>query len=124
MPTVFKASKAGETLAFKFKGSAAGIYDLLGPDCGQITISIDGGPPKIVPRIDAYCTYHRIAFLSLGSGLENKEHSVLITLDAGVPDKLKILFPQNKPDLEKNPAKYQGANWYAGGIMLIGEIVE
>ena len=124
MPTVFKASKPGETLAFKFKGSAAGIYDLLGPDCGQITISIDGGPAKIVPRIDAYCTYHRIAFLSLGSGLENKEHSVLITLDAGVPDKLKILFPQNKPDLEKNPAKYQGANWYAGGIMLIGEIVE
>ena len=124
MPSIFKASKPGETLAFKFKGTAVGIYDLLGPDCGQLKVSVDGAPAKIVARIDGYCTYHRIATLSLGANMENKEHTVLIELDAGSPDKMKILFPQNKPDMEKNPAKYAGLNWYAGGIMVIGDLVE
>lgn len=124
MPSLFKASKAGETLTFKFKGTAANIYDLLGPDCGQLKVSIDGGAPKIVARIDGYCVYHRIALLTIASGLENKEHTVSIELDSAKPDKMKILFPQNRADMEKNPAKYAGNNWYAGGIMLMGNIVE
>ena len=123
MPSLFKASKPGETLSFSFKGTAVGIYDLLGPDCGQLKIVIDGGPAKTVARIDGYCTYHRIAHLTLGSGMEDKVHTVSIELDAMKPDKTKILFADNRPDMEKNPAKYEGANWYAGAIMLIGELV-
>ena len=48
----------------------------------------------------------------------------IAAIDAAKPDKAKILFPQNRADLEKNPAKYEGTAWYAGGIMLIGELVE
>ena len=124
MPDLYKASKPGETLSFKFKGTEVGIYDLLGPDCGNLKISLDGAPAKTVARIDGYSVYHRLAFLGIGSGLENKEHTVLITLDAEKPDKAKILFKENRPDLEKNPAKYEGINWYPGAIMLVGELVE
>ena len=124
MPSIYKASKPGEKIAFKFKGTAAGIYDLLGPDGGQLKISLDGAPARNVARIDGYCTYHRIAFLSIGSDLENKEHTVSIELDSAKLDKAKILFPHNLPDMQKNPAKYEGLNWYAGGVMLIGELVE
>ncbi len=123
MPALFKASAPGTKLSFSFKGTAVGIYDLLGPDCGQLKVSIDGAPARTVNRIDGYCTYHRIAHLGLGSGLEDKVHTVTVEVDAGKPDKAKILFPHNRPDLEKNPAKYEGTNWYAGAIMLIGDLV-
>ena len=124
MPGISRADKPGTTLSFRFKGTAAGIYDLLGPDCGQVLVSVDGEKPRTVARIDGYCTYHRIAVLRLASGLPDAVHSVEITVDAAVPDKAKILFPDNRADLEKNPAKYAGTTWYAGGIMLIGELVE
>jgi hypothetical protein len=120
MPVLYRAQKPGTKLSFRFRGSAIGIYDLVGPDCGQLLVSVDGGAPKTVPRIDGYCTYHRIAVLRIASGLPDGEHRVEVTLDANVPDKAKILFEHNRPDLEKNPAKYAGTNWFAGGIMLIG----
>lgn len=121
MPGLYRAQQPGTKLSFRFRGTAVGIYDLVGPDCGQLLVSVDGGAPRIVRRIDGYCTYHRIAVLRLASGLPEGEHRVEVTLDATAPDKAKILFEHNRPDLEKNPGKYAGTRWYAGGIMLIGE---
>jgi hypothetical protein len=124
LPGLYKAEKAGTALSFRFRGTAAGIYDLLGPDCGQIVATIDGGKPRVIPRIDGYCTYHRLAFLRLASDLPDTVHTVEIRLDAASPDKASILFADNLPDLEKNPAKYQGTAWYPGALMLLGELVE
>lgn len=123
MPGLYRTEKPGTKLSFRFRGTAAGIYDLVGPDGGQLLISIDGGAPRTIARIDGYCTYHRIAVLRLASGLPEGEHRVEITLDATVPDKEKILFEHNRADLAKNPAKYAGTRWYAGGIMLIGDLL-
>ncbi len=58
------------------------------------------------------------------AGLPDGVHTVTVTVDAQVPDKMKILFEHNRPDMEKNPAKYAGTTWYAGSIMLIGDLVE
>lgn len=121
MPGLYRAEKPGTKLSFRFRGTAVGIYDLVGPDCGQLLVSVDGGAPKTIARIDGYCTYHRIAVLRIASGLPDGEHRVEVTLDAASPDKAKILFAHNRPDLEKNPGKYAGTRWFAGGIMLIGE---
>lgn len=123
MPGLYRTEKPGTKLSFRFRGTAVGIYDLVGPDGGQLQVSVDGGTPRTIARIDGYCTYHRIAVLRIASGLPEGEHRVDITLDAASPDKAKILFEHNRPDLEKNPAKYAGTHWYAGGIMLIGELL-
>jgi lysophospholipase L1-like esterase len=123
VPSLWRAGKAGTVLAFRFKGSAVSIYDLLGPDCGQVLISVDGGAPTTMARIDGYCTYHRLASLRIASELPDAVHRVEVRVDQVVPDKAKILFDHNRPDLEKDPAKYAGTNWYVGGIMLIGDLV-
>jgi lysophospholipase L1-like esterase len=124
MPGLYRADKAGTRLSFRFKGTAVGVYDLLGPDCGQLTVVLDGGQPRTVPRIDGYCTYHRIAFLRIATNLPDVAHTIDIQIDAAKPDKAAILFPENRPDLVQNAAKYDGTAWYAGGIMLIGELID
>ncbi len=124
MAELWKATNPGESITFKFKGINVGVYDLLGPDCGRVKVKLDDQPDKFVNRIDPYCTYHRIASLGIGAGLPDAVHTVTVTVDAEVPDKMKILFEHNRPDMEKNPAKYQGTTWYAGAVMLIGDLVE
>ena len=78
-----------------------GFYDLVGPDGGQLKVKLDGGEEKIVPRFDAYCTYHRLSKMQVGSELDASViHSVTATLDAAAPHKRTILFEKNRPDLE------------------------
>ena len=124
LPGLWRATEPGESITFRFKGTQAKIYDLLGPDCGQLTVTLDDDEPKVVRRIDPYCTYHRLATLGIGAGLEDTVHTVTIEVHPEVPDKREILFEHNRADFDAHPEKYEGTTWYAGAIMLIGELVE
>ena len=120
--TLWKAEPSAE-LSFKFKGSAAKIYDLIGPDCGKLEVTVDG---KTSPRqrFDGYCTYSRLATTMLASDLdESAVHEIRIRVLSEKLEKDKILFEKNRADFEKSPAKYEPINWYAGAIFLIGELV-
>jgi lysophospholipase L1-like esterase len=121
MPSMWKAGTPGETLRFTFKGTHAAIYDILGPDCGQVTIRVDGGEASVRPRFDAYCTYHRLATLTLATGLPDGVHTVSVEIHPEQPDKAAILSKRNQ-HIDK-PERYDGTNWYAGAIMLLGELV-
>lgn len=122
LPQLWRAATAGDSLAFRFRGSVVGFFDLVGPDGGQLRVSLDGGEAKAVPRIDGYCTYHRLSKFQVGAGLDPAaDHTVTVALDASAPDKTTILFEKNRPDLEKNPAKYAPNHWNVGAILLIGE---
>ena len=121
MGYLWKAVEPGASLSFVFKGTYAGVYDLLGPDGGLLEVEVDGKLRKPPARIDGYCTYHRIATLALGT-LPDGEHRVKITLKPETPDKAKILFEQNRADLEKNPAKYKDNVWHASMLMLLGDL--
>lgn len=123
MPELWKATAPGASLSFAFRGRAAAIYDLLGPDGGMVEVKIDDRPARLVPRIDGYCTYARIAKLDLGGDFADGVHRVTLTLAADAPDKAKILFERNRTDMEKNPAKYAPNVWHAASILLLGEIV-
>ena len=122
MPALWNADTPESSLRFKFKGTAVGFYDLLGPDCGQLIITIDGKPASTRARIDHYCTYHRISQLMVARDLKNDIHEVHIKVHPDQPDKVKIM--RNHPDMKKNPRKYDGRNWYVGGIFLIGDLVK
>ena len=123
MPELWKAEKPGEDITFRFKGTCAWIYDLVGPDCGAVSVKLDDQPETTPLRIDPYCIDHRICWLEIASGLADTIHTVTVTVDAQVPDKMSILFEHNRPDMKLRPARYEGTTWYASALMIIGEVV-
>ncbi len=122
LPGLWRASAPGESLSFKFHGTTARIYDLVGPDCGQLSVVLDAQPAVVKPRFDAYCTYHRLATLSVAEGLPDAVHTVKITILPGQPDKAKILAQRNEK--MDDPRRFDGTAWYAGAILLIGDLVD
>ncbi|MCF6287080.1 MAG: GDSL-type esterase/lipase family protein [Candidatus Hydrogenedentes bacterium] len=122
MPRMWQASTPGETVSFSFKGTYAAIYDILGPDCGQMIVRVDDEAPVIKPRFDAYCTYHRLATLKLAADLPDDVHRVTVEIHPEQPDKVAILSKNG--NTMDNPARFDGTRWYAGAIMLLGELVE
>jgi lysophospholipase L1-like esterase len=124
--TLWEATQPGSRLSFKFRGSTAKLYDLLGPDGGQVVITVDGVTrDKPVPRFDSYCTYHRIATLSLADGLDpNEVHTVTVEVHAEQPDRQPVAFRLENPAVELKTAKYQGTNVRVGQILVLGDVIQ
>jgi hypothetical protein len=102
------------------------LYDLLGPDGGQVTITLDGKmQEKPRPRFDSYCTYHRIATLSLANTEPSDQvHSVKIQIHPEQPDRSPVAFRLKNPEKELEEEKYQGTKVRASQILLLGDLVE
>ncbi|HAH44511.1 MAG TPA: acyl-CoA thioesterase [Planctomycetaceae bacterium] len=122
---IWEADAPGSKLTFRFRGSQAALYDLVGPDGGQVQITVDGKPhKKLTPRFDSYCTYHRISTLRLAEGLDPGQiHTVTVEIDAEQPDRSSVAFRLKNPEEELKSAKYQGTRIRVGKIMLRGELV-
>lgn len=118
---LYRGTKAGETIQFRFKGTYAALYDIIGPDCGQVLVTLDDKPARLVPRFDAYCTYHRLATLLIGADLPDTVHTVKIEIHPQQPDKAKILAQRNEK-IDK-PERYNDTAIYPGALLLAGELV-
>lgn len=125
MGQIYEATEPGSKLTFRFRGSSAKLYDLLGPDGGQVIISVDGKPrEKLVPRFDSYCTYHRIATLSVAGDVDPEAiHEVTIEIHPDQPDRQAVAFRLKNPEVELKAPKYQGTNVRASQILVLGDIV-
>lgn len=122
VPSLWKATEPGASLEVTVKGTVLECYDLLGPDCGSLDIWINGEKKQPLNRIDGYCTYLRLANFRVVNLPQASTTTVKIQLTDRSPDKKNILFPHNRGDLEKNPAKYAPNSWYLGGLLVIGEV--
>ncbi|QDT65989.1 SGNH/GDSL hydrolase family protein [Calycomorphotria hydatis] len=122
MPELYQAKSPGAKLSFQFEGTSAGIFDLLGPDGGLLSVQLDDRNPSTRKRIDGYCTYHRMSKLGIASELEPGIHTVEITLTPEELDKRNILFESNRDYFDTHTEKYKGLSWYPSAIMLIGDL--
>jgi hypothetical protein len=122
LPALRRANKPGETLRFKFKGTRAAIYDVIGPDCGQVIVTLDDQPPVVRPRFDSYCTYHRLATLLIGTELPDTVHTVKIEIHPDQPDKAKILSQRHEKI--NDPKRFDDTAFYPGALLLVGELVQ
>ncbi|MDR3109878.1 MAG: SGNH/GDSL hydrolase family protein, partial [Planctomycetaceae bacterium] len=123
---IWFSGKPGSKLTFKFKGSQAKIYDLLGPNGGQVIVTVDGKTnEKPVARFDSYCIYHRLATLGLAFNLDpNIVHTITVEIDSEQPSRQPVAFRLKDPEKELAEPKFQGTNVWFGQLMLIGDLVE
>lgn len=126
MGALWQAEKPGSALSFRFRGSLVKLYDLLGPDAGQVIVTVDGKTrPNPVPRFDSYTTYHRISTLTIGDRLDPAAvHTVSIEIHPEQPDRQSIAFRLKDPEQELKAEKYQGTRIRVGQIMILGDLVE
>ncbi|MDO4949840.1 MAG: SGNH/GDSL hydrolase family protein [Bacteroidales bacterium] len=121
----FFTFEPGAEVTFCFRGSKASIYDLLGPECAILSVTVDSQPVRMVPRFDGYCTYHRLALMYVCDNLDpSKVHRVGIKVTNQDVRKRDILFEHNKADYDNNPQKYAPTHAFAGNIFIVGELVE
>jgi hypothetical protein len=123
MSDIWEARQPGEKILFKFRGTAARVYDLMGPDAAQVWITLDGkrrDKPSV--RFDKYSSYHRLATFSVGENLPDGEHTVEIEIDAQQPDRSSVTDEESKK-ANFDPKKYEGTVLRVGGLLLLGDLV-
>jgi len=121
MPSIYTTSQPDSAIRFRFQGTCAGVFDIMGPDGGAIRIQLDDQPIKVQQRIDGYCTYHRMNKFLFAQEIADGDHTVTLTLSPERLDRRSILFERNRQDFDEHPEKYRDTHWYVGGILLIGE---
>ncbi len=126
MGPLWEADQPGSRITFRFRGSQAKLYDLLGPDGGQVVITVDGQTrERPVPRFDSYCTYHRIATLGIADALDpGTVHAITVEIHPEQPDRTPVAFRLQNPGEELKAAKYQGTYVRASQILLLGDLVD
>ena len=121
LPAMVKLTRPGQSLEFRFQGTHCAVYDVVGPAGGKVAVTLDGGKPFVVQRIDAYCTYPRLSTFLVGSDLPEGVHSVRLELLADPIDKAAVLA-KNKNKIDK-PERFAPLEFHPGGLLLIGELV-
>ena len=121
LPAMVKLTRPGQSIEFQFKGTHCAIYDLVGPSGGMVAVTLDGKAQKPAQRIDAYCTYARLANFIVGTDLPEGVHSVRLELLADPIDKAAVLA-KNKNKIDK-PERFAPLEFAPGGLLILGELV-
>jgi lysophospholipase L1-like esterase len=123
-PEVWKL-EPGSEIKFKFRGTKALIYALLGLDAGILEIKIDGNKRTIKQScFDAYGDFYRVGDRWLIETEKAEEHTVQLKVKNQIVDKRNILRKNKQGFFDKNPAKFIGNNIYIGGIFIVGELID
>ncbi|MBK0383586.1 SGNH/GDSL hydrolase family protein [Pedobacter sp. SD-b] len=117
-PYVIKADQAGASFSFKFKGTVFGIFDIGGPEVGQLVITIDG-EKQVCNRFNKYCN-NRYRGQYITFKVPDGEHEIKFEIDSKIPDKAEILGENQLIDLQKNKEKYNQSVIYLGKILIKG----
>ncbi|MFM2383192.1 MAG: hypothetical protein RL515_1179 [Verrucomicrobiota bacterium] len=121
LPAMVKLTRPGQSIEFKFRGTHCAVYDLVGPSGGMVAVTLDGKAQKPAQRIDAYCTYARLANFIVGTDLPEGVHTVRLELLADPIDKAAVLA-KNKNKIDK-PERFAPLEFHPGGLLLLGELV-
>jgi len=121
LPAMVRLTQPGQSIEFKFKGTHCAVYDIIGPAGGKVAVTLDGGKPFSVQRIDAYCTYSRLASFVVGTNLPEGVHTVRLELLADPIDKAAVLA-KNKNKIDK-PERFAPLYFFPGALLIQGELV-
>jgi lysophospholipase L1-like esterase len=140
-PYLMKAEKPGSFIRFQFNGTMLGIFDIGGPEVGQIELELDGvqmnleekspinfsateniSASKAINRFNKNCN-NRYRGQSFFIKTEPGPHLVVLKISAEIPEKAKILGSSQLSDITINPMKYNQSVIYLGKILIRGNII-
>jgi len=121
LPAMVKLTQSGQSIEFKFQGTHCAVYDIIGPAGGMVAVTLDGKALKPVQRIDAYCTYSRLASFVVGTDLPEGVHAVRLELLADPIDKAAVLA-KNKNQIDK-PERFAPMHFFPGALLIVGDLV-
>lgn len=120
---VLTASNPGVRFSFRFRGDMLGIFDVGGPEAGQLEWIIDGRLVKLMNRFNGFCNNRyrgQFEVIEVPKG----NHLVEVILSGQKADKLKILPEDKREDIIAHPEKYNQAVAYIGRILLRGMLLK
>jgi len=93
-PHVLETDDASAVLTVRFKGSQCGLFDAIGPDTGDVDVSLDNGEWKHESNWDHYAKgYTRAHSHTLVQGLDPAQwHELKLRVSANIPDGSKGRF--------------------------------
>ena len=108
------------------KGTQAKVYDISGPDTGQVIVRVNGkdlyGKPQ--PRFNPWCNRYNMTCLWCGGGYDPKQvTTVEIENHPNQADRTPIAYMFTNAVEELKKAKYQGRKIQVGSILLDGEVI-
>lgn len=139
-PTVMTADQAGASCTIRFEGDAVGLFDIGGPEVGQLKVTLDGREVQllvdkgvrynvvsegqaVLNRFNINCNNrYRGQFFMLQTSLG--KHEVTFSIDKIISDKREILGADQLDDITAHPEKYAHAQIYIGKILVKGDILD
>ena len=121
LPQMAPLTRPGQSFTFRFRGTHAAVYDVVGPAGGKVKVTLDGGAPRVVARFDSYCTYPRLSVFTVGTDLEDREHVVSVELTDERVDKAAVLA-QRAQKID-DPRRFADHHAFPGALLLVGELL-
>jgi len=121
--TIWFTNTPGARLTFKFRGTAASILCLLGPDTGRVRAIVDGSDQRLRDPVDPWSYYHRLWSFQVAENLPDVVHTVTIELLPEKPDRSTTIEAAKK-DNRYRAELFEGTTLRFGFIRLVGELVE
>ncbi len=122
-PAIWFTNTPGAKLTFTFKGTAASLFNLMGPDTGRARVTVDGKEVGIRQQVDPWSYYQRLSALSLAGGLADAEHRVTVELLPEPPDRA-VAIEAAKRAGSYNKDVFEGVALRLGFLRFLGEPME
>jgi lysophospholipase L1-like esterase len=122
-PTLWEADTPGEAIRLEFRGTALGLYDVIGPKTGKAIVTLDG-KTHTLQRFDVYCiAFYRRHMAWVAKGLADQPHTVTIAVSPEAPDVRDAfkVFPEHAK--KRTEAEIKGTALRIGYLMLVGEVI-
>ncbi|MDH7463177.1 SGNH/GDSL hydrolase family protein [Chitinophagaceae bacterium 26-R-25] len=126
-PYLISSDEVGASIQMQFKGRSIGLYDVVGPGCGQFQVKVDQHSPVLIPRFDKYAAKWRSHYFFLPEEMNEGTHDVVFSVSEEKLDKSSIVKDAGKFQRGTNSADnldpYSKNACYAGWVLLLGKPV-